>query len=756
MRAERPGPSHSRSSTGFTFRPTARRRSLGDDLDGDGVIDNELGMVMGTLTTFGDRTTGTASMIASGALASTVLIQAEDLTTDDAVAVTYLGADGAPAKAVGGTFAAGRFVSNRTRDSHESAEAEVHLAVLDAADPTILHVRAVEITLTPDGRGGYDGLFRGVADPAEATDAAATGVQQMLTASPHDHAGFASAMDRDADGTVTIPEIESAPIFVSLLAPDLKMFVGTELSPQPKSSVPDSLSLGFGFHLSPCPAGSCVTTAPADRCNDRVLDGDETDIDCGGCAARAALARPVMRPATATAGRATVAGVAHRPAATGISTASSRISIAARCVPRSARPASAATSAATARAMAAAATVAATSALRTWTWRFAAFYDRAMRQILLGTFALLAASTPALADEGKQMRDTVAAEFAITKAKIDAGKAYESLRAADKLAEQAQNDWSAATSDAKKAFTDEAAATKNAKLADARKAAAAATQTIIDADTARAAADKKYDQAGDASATAAQKLAALDEAAAKARATAKHVGDPKALAGLAAAGKEVAEAEAKISKADAALEAIAEVTEKAELLLGKGMTELENPKATAAELATAAKQVETAEGDLVKAVDDEHAQLVVRAKAERDGAAASKRVAVAMRAVATAEQDRDAATAGKAAADAADKAALADAALADAADAVTTAAAAEATAYRKASAPYIALAKVASKDHVATANAAMVDAFAKKDRSASELRKALGDRAKASEALSAALGAKAKALEKRKAASADL
>ena len=257
-------------------------RSLGDDLDGDGVIDNELGMVMGTLTTFGDRTTGTASMIASGALASTVLIQADDLTTDDAVAVTYLGADGAPAKAVGGTFAAGRFVSNRTRDSHESAEAEVHLAVLDAADPTILHVRAVEITLTPDGRGGYDGLFRGVADPAEATDAAATGVQQMLTASPHDHAGFASAMDRDADGTVTIPEIESAPIFVSLLAPDLKMFVGTELSPQPKSSVPDSLSLGFGFHLSPCPAGSCVTTAPADRCNDRVLDGDETDIDCGG------------------------------------------------------------------------------------------------------------------------------------------------------------------------------------------------------------------------------------------------------------------------------------------------------------------------------------------------------------------------------------------------------------------------------------------------------------------------------------------
>jgi hypothetical protein len=41
------------------------------------------------------------------------------------------------------------------------------------------------------------------------------------------------------------------------------------------------LSLGFGVHLAPCPTGHC-TKPIADPCHDRIRDGDETDVDCGG------------------------------------------------------------------------------------------------------------------------------------------------------------------------------------------------------------------------------------------------------------------------------------------------------------------------------------------------------------------------------------------------------------------------------------------------------------------------------------------
>jgi hypothetical protein len=270
-------------------------RELGDDLNGDRSVDNQLGMVIGALASEGNVTTGTASMIASGVLASSVEIQADDLTTDPSVAVTYFGADGAPAKAVGGAIVDGRFVSNLTRTTHISAEAELHLAVLDAADPVVLHARAIEITLTPDGRGGYDGLFRGVCDPSETNDAAAKGIIAMLDAKPRDHVAFAALVDSNADGTITIAEVEHNDFISALLAPDLKMFDGDELAPDSTSTdEADSLSIGFGFHLAPCPSGSCITAPPADRCNDRVIDGDETDVDCGGscgtCGAGAACA----------------------------------------------------------------------------------------------------------------------------------------------------------------------------------------------------------------------------------------------------------------------------------------------------------------------------------------------------------------------------------------------------------------------------------------------------------------------------------
>jgi hypothetical protein len=42
------------------------------------------------------------------------------------------------------------------------------------------------------------------------------------------------------------------------------------------------VSLGLGFHASPCTSGACAIGPIADPCADRLRDGDETDVDCGG------------------------------------------------------------------------------------------------------------------------------------------------------------------------------------------------------------------------------------------------------------------------------------------------------------------------------------------------------------------------------------------------------------------------------------------------------------------------------------------
>ena len=42
------------------------------------------------------------------------------------------------------------------------------------------------------------------------------------------------------------------------------------------------LSFGIIVHLVPCDDGTCAPATVIDHCDDRIQDGDETDIDCGG------------------------------------------------------------------------------------------------------------------------------------------------------------------------------------------------------------------------------------------------------------------------------------------------------------------------------------------------------------------------------------------------------------------------------------------------------------------------------------------
>jgi hypothetical protein len=260
-------------------------RQMADDLNGDRAPDNQLGMTISTLSSQGDVTTHGPDMIAAGAIASSLEIVANDLRDDETVSVVYHGVEGDDAIAVRGALTDGWFRSERTRTSLMTpGRAFVRLPVYVDADPTLLEVEHLQIDLHPDGAGGFDAYVRGGVSADAARHAAYLGAVQMIESNPHDHIIFMLLFDDNPhDWTLSEYEWNKNSLVTSMFAPDVTL--GGE----------PMLSIGFRAHLSPC-EGDCALPAPIDRCHDRVLDQDETAIDCGGatcgkCAANLACTR---------------------------------------------------------------------------------------------------------------------------------------------------------------------------------------------------------------------------------------------------------------------------------------------------------------------------------------------------------------------------------------------------------------------------------------------------------------------------------
>jgi hypothetical protein len=282
----------------FTFPASGdEARQLGDDLNGDDTVDNQFGMVVATLTNQHDVTQHAPDMIAAGVLASVVELQADSLADDPTVSATLYGAAGDPATATGGTLIDGTFRSNRTRTTAVPGGARLRLPIFRDADPTQIDVVGMELDLTPDGHGGFDGRVRGGFLADEVFARAFPGIVQMIEADPTAHRVFTSLIDANQDGVLTLDELRRSTLFASLLAPDVRLFAADgSFSPGHGSFAPDSLSAGFAIHLVPCEAGTCSSGAPADRCHDRILDGDETEVDCGGSCAKCAPGRACAIP----------------------------------------------------------------------------------------------------------------------------------------------------------------------------------------------------------------------------------------------------------------------------------------------------------------------------------------------------------------------------------------------------------------------------------------------------------------------------
>ena len=276
--------------TGTTYRFAVNQLLLpmwktdfADDLNGDGRGDNQLGEVVATLAGNGDLTTAVDDMLASGALAPVIEITTDDpaLRDDPTVGVRFFGADGEPAAELAGTLANGVLTTNPTRLTRAPASATVHLPLFRYADPLPLPAIGLELDLVADG-AGFGGALRGGFVTPSCVKPAWTGLTQMVTAAPQDFQYTIYLFDADGDGTVSFDEFARNGLLENLIASDIQLTDGNGgWAPSPKNMAKDSLSFAVGLHLVPCAAGSCHAP-PADACDDRVLDGDETDVDCGG------------------------------------------------------------------------------------------------------------------------------------------------------------------------------------------------------------------------------------------------------------------------------------------------------------------------------------------------------------------------------------------------------------------------------------------------------------------------------------------
>ena len=253
----------------------AKPREFGGDLDGDGDVDNQLGQLFSSLAGQADLSTHGHDMIVAGTIASSVEIVADDLLDDRSVSVAYRGTGDSPFVAVGGTFDGGWFRSNRTATTRVPGEAELHLPVFTEADPSLVSAIGLELFLIPDGNGGYGAIVHG-AIPTEPAfrEAVHRGIAQMVASDPAEHRGMLGLFDRNDDRAISFDELWQNSLIISMLAPDLTM---------DGRSV---ISIGFQAHLRPCATGACTDGLPFDHCFDRLLDGDETDLDCGGSCQR--------------------------------------------------------------------------------------------------------------------------------------------------------------------------------------------------------------------------------------------------------------------------------------------------------------------------------------------------------------------------------------------------------------------------------------------------------------------------------------
>jgi hypothetical protein len=248
-----------------------QRDDFAEDLNGDGRVDNQLGNITGAIAAYQADNQHLDEIVgAQPPMMIEIVSDDPSLREDDTVGVRWIGGDGA-ADQLGAVMHDGALKSNRATTT--PAYATARLALFADADPAAVTLDHYQLDLAPDGEGGFVGQLAGTIPAGDVIPDIAPGLIQMVANDARPL--FIYWFDVNRDGVITLDEIANDHLVQNLIAPDVRVGVRAN---QPK----DDLSVGFMFTLAPCSDAACTRAAPAATCFDRVRNGDETDVDCGG------------------------------------------------------------------------------------------------------------------------------------------------------------------------------------------------------------------------------------------------------------------------------------------------------------------------------------------------------------------------------------------------------------------------------------------------------------------------------------------
>ena len=251
-----------------------QRSDFGADLNGDGRPDNQFGNLAGEIgIAMGTQEHGDEIVAADSTPMVLEIVSDDPALLDDAtVGVRFLGAEGAPGDQVGASLHSGVLRSNRVSLRHAEA-ATVRVPLFADADMSAVWLDRYQIDLTANGTGGFVGRINGTIPPADVVADLFPAFDQMLR--NHPRSTFIHLFDLDRDGKITVDELRQSRLIQSLTAPDVEVGV-------PANTNKDRFSFGVSLTLVPCADEACTHARPAPSCFDRVRNGDERDVDCGG------------------------------------------------------------------------------------------------------------------------------------------------------------------------------------------------------------------------------------------------------------------------------------------------------------------------------------------------------------------------------------------------------------------------------------------------------------------------------------------
>lgn len=243
---------------------------------------SKIGGLLSAVFAVNDGSTATPAMRSSGVLRSTLELISDDpvLANDNSVGMRYVaGIEDSTSIELGGRLARAQFHSNGAFDrAAPLIRGELLLPVFRYADPIRLRVTNLETSLLVTDTS-LEMLVQGGVLDADVKAAVFPSVNQMVAFRPTEFGLLRVFFDPNFDGVITREESDAA--IDTLVNRDVRIDDSGRVALHTSdASDANGYSLGVVLRFVRCESGWCGDDSQP--CTDRVQDGDETSIDCGG------------------------------------------------------------------------------------------------------------------------------------------------------------------------------------------------------------------------------------------------------------------------------------------------------------------------------------------------------------------------------------------------------------------------------------------------------------------------------------------